>query len=54
VSSVRYLGAATRIAVDLDGTTLAALVPAGAAAPEQGQTAGLDWDPAALHLMEAG
>jgi putative spermidine/putrescine transport system ATP-binding protein len=54
VASVRYLGAATRVAVEVNGVALAALVPAGSAVPGAGQPAGLAWDPAALHLMEAG
>jgi putative spermidine/putrescine transport system ATP-binding protein len=54
VASVRYLGAATRISVDAGGAALAALVPAGAPLPGPGDSAGLDWDGAALHLMEEG
>jgi len=54
VASVRYLGAATRVAVAVEGATLAALLPAGTAVPGEGEAAGLDWNPAALHLMEDG
>jgi len=53
VASVRYLGSATRISVEVGGAALAALVPAGAVAPAPGEAAGLDWDGEALHLMEA-
>ena len=54
VASVRYLGSATRVSVEVGGAVLAVLVAAGAAAPVPGETAGLDWDEDALHLMEAG
>ncbi len=54
VAAVRYLGAATRVAVDVNGVALAALVPAGSAVPGEGETAGLAWDADALHPMEAG
>ncbi len=54
VASVRYLGAATRVSVAVDGVALAALVPAGSPVPGEGEPAGLMWDAEALHLMEAG
>ncbi|MCL5777831.1 ABC transporter ATP-binding protein [Limibaculum sp. FT325] len=54
VAGLRYLGAATRIGVAVEGATLAALLPAGRPAPTPGEAVGLDWDPAALHPMEAG
>jgi putative spermidine/putrescine transport system ATP-binding protein len=52
IVSVRYLGAATRLTIDLDGISLAALAPAGSASPGIGETVGLAWDPDALHAME--
>jgi len=64
VTGARYLGAGTRLSVrtgtlprtpnplEKDEGEIAVLVPAGAAVPEVGAEIGLDWEPAALHLME--
>jgi len=52
VTSVRYLGAATRFTIDLGGIPLVALAPAGSAPPAIGETVGLAWDASALHAME--
>ncbi len=51
VTSVRYLGASRRIGLDVDGHSLAALLPADAKAPAVGETVGLSFSPAALHAM---
>ncbi len=53
VTALRYLGSATRVVLDANGTELAALVPSGEALPTEGQTAAIAFDPSALHLMEA-
>jgi putative spermidine/putrescine transport system ATP-binding protein len=54
VASARYLGSATRVAVDLGGEgTVAVLVPGGAPVPEPGARVGLAWDAGALHPMAA-
>ncbi len=52
VTALRYLGSGTRVALEAAGQEIAALVPAGTAVPDIGATAGLTWEPAALHLME--
>ena len=52
VAGIRYLGAATRIVVTVDGGELAAIAPAGASAPAPGDEIGLTWAPDALHIME--
>jgi putative spermidine/putrescine transport system ATP-binding protein len=53
VTALRYLGSATRVVLDANGTELAALVPSGEALPNEGQTAAIAFDPSALHLMDA-
>ena len=64
VRGTRYLGGATRVAVDLGrvGTTplddhddfreVAVLVPGGQPVPPEGARVGLAWDQGALHVME--
>ena len=53
VTSIRYLGAGNRITIAAPGgTEVAAVIPAGQLVPDQGQTIGLTFDPAALHVME--
>jgi len=52
VTALRYLGSGTRVALEAAGQEIAALVPAGTTVPDIGATAGLTWEPAALHLME--
>ncbi len=54
VTGTRYLGAATRIAVDLGGAELAAILPAGRPVPAPGAEVTLGWAPDALHLMDEG
>jgi putative spermidine/putrescine transport system ATP-binding protein len=50
--SASYLGATTRLALEADGLRLHALVPSGAAVPEQGETVTLSFNRENLHLME--
>ena len=52
MSSVRYLGAGSRVTLRIGDTEVAALVPAGQPLPEQGAEAAIAFDPAALHVME--
>ena len=53
VVSTRYLGAGTRVAVDLGGAEVSLLVPPGPA-PEAGARVGLAWDAAAVNALEDG
>ncbi|MFT3986734.1 ABC transporter ATP-binding protein [Aestuariivirga sp.] len=52
VSSVQYQGPVTRVVVDVEGTRLAAAVPAGSADIREGQTVHLTWPRAALVAMD--
>jgi putative spermidine/putrescine transport system ATP-binding protein len=52
VTGLRYLGAGSRVTVALNGTEIAAQLPAGQPVPEPGATVGLAFDPTALHVME--
>ena len=52
VTSLTYLGAATRAHVEADGADIAVLLPKGAPVPEVGAEVGLVWDDGALHPME--
>ena len=53
VTSLRYLGFGSRITIAaLGGAEIAAVIPAGQPVPEPGQSIGLTFDPAALHVME--
>ncbi len=52
VTALRYQGAGTRVLLTLQGTDIAAFVPAGQPLPEPGSTIGIAFDPAALHVME--
>ncbi|MEX0860585.1 MAG: ABC transporter ATP-binding protein, partial [Cucumibacter sp.] len=52
VVSRSYLGAATRIAVDVRGTRIHAVVPASETAPEEGSHVGLAFSTDAFHFME--
>ncbi|MFT4150656.1 MAG: ABC transporter ATP-binding protein [Paracoccaceae bacterium] len=51
VRAVRYLGAGSRVVLDIGGTELAAMVPAGDPIPEPGTQAAIAFDPSALHVM---
>lgn len=52
VTALRYLGAATRVVIEAQGSEIAALVPTGQNLPEIGDTRAISFDPMALHLME--
>ncbi len=64
VTGARYLGAGTRLSLRAgalpqtprylgqDESEIAVLIPAGAAVPDVGADVALDWDVAALHVME--
>jgi len=47
-----FLGGTTRLALELDGLRLHALVPSAAAIPQPGQRLRVDWNPDDMHLME--
>jgi putative spermidine/putrescine transport system ATP-binding protein len=51
VTALRYLGAGTRVSVQVDGAEIAALVPAGQPLPDEGTVTAISFDPGALHLM---
>ena len=52
ITSVQYQGAFTRIAVDADGTRLAATIPAGTTGILEGETVTLAWRATSLIPME--
>jgi len=52
VTGHSYLGAATKLAVDMGGQRLTMLLPAGVPVPATGQTIAIEWNPADLHVME--
>jgi putative spermidine/putrescine transport system ATP-binding protein len=47
----RYLGAGSRLSVDLDGTAISVHLPPGTPVPAPGSAVWLDTDPSALHAM---
>ncbi|MDR0810288.1 MAG: ABC transporter ATP-binding protein [Gemmobacter sp.] len=51
VKTVRYLGAGSRVVLEIGGTEIAAMVPAGQPIPETGAQAAIAFDPRALHVM---
>ncbi|MDT8857418.1 ABC transporter ATP-binding protein [Paracoccaceae bacterium Fryx2] len=51
VAALRFLGAGTRVQVEVPGAEIGVLVAAGAPLPEPGAMVGLAFDPAALHVM---
>lgn len=53
VTALNFLGAATRVALDVNGRRLHATVPAGSFTPELGDDVSLTFDPEQLHLMDA-
>jgi putative spermidine/putrescine transport system ATP-binding protein len=53
VTAIRYLGAGSRVVLDIGGVEVAALVPAGQPLPGEGAEAAIAFDPSALHVMEA-
>jgi putative spermidine/putrescine transport system ATP-binding protein len=52
VTAIRYLGAGSRVMLDMGGVEVAALVPAGQPVPETGSRAAFAFDADALHVME--
>ena len=52
VTALRYLGAATRVVLQAEGSEIAALVPTGQPLPEPGTICGFAFDPGALYLMD--
>ncbi len=54
IVSRRYLGAVSRVHIDIGGADIAADLPSGAPIPETGHAVGLTWDATALHRMEEG
>jgi hypothetical protein len=52
VRAVRYLGAGSRITVDVKGAEVAAILPSTLPAPAIGSIVGLSFDTAAMHVME--
>jgi putative spermidine/putrescine transport system ATP-binding protein len=53
VSAVSFLGAATRVTLDVQGTRLTALLAKGTRLPVAGETVHLTWNAADLHPMKA-
>lgn len=53
VATKSYLGAMTRVRIDLDGGSIHALAPSGQNLPSIGERTGLAFERSALHLMEA-
>jgi putative spermidine/putrescine transport system ATP-binding protein len=54
VAATSFLGGSTRLALDLGGLRIHALVPSVATLPEVGERIHIDWDEKDLHLMEEG
>jgi putative spermidine/putrescine transport system ATP-binding protein len=52
VVSASFLGASTRLAMDLNGQRINALLPASAAVPAQGATVQIGFNAADLHVMD--
>jgi putative spermidine/putrescine transport system ATP-binding protein len=52
VTSVQYLGAATRLTVEVGGTLIAVAVPAGELSVAVGARVGLSWRPESLRALE--
>ncbi len=52
VTTLRYLGAGTRVMIAAAGTDIGVIVPAGQPVPNPGDTVGLAFAPDALHVMD--
>ncbi|HSO48366.1 MAG TPA: ABC transporter ATP-binding protein [Rhizobiaceae bacterium] len=52
LSGRSFLGGATRLALDIDGQRINALVPSAASVPADGETVRIGWDKDDVHLME--
>lgn len=52
IQSRAYLGAVTRLVLDLEGMRLNAIVPSNIGVPTDGEMVKISWKPSELHLME--
>ena len=52
VAATNYLGGSTRLALDVGGLRLHALIPSSSSIPRPGDEVRIDWKPADLHLMD--
>ncbi|MDR7146045.1 ABC transporter ATP-binding protein [Rhizobium sp. BE258] len=52
VENASFLGAATRLTVDIPGTRLHVMLPAGADVPDVGSSVRLGWQPGDVHYMD--
>jgi len=52
VENASFLGAATRLTVDIRGTRLHVMLPAGADVPDVGSSVRLGWQPGVVHYMD--
>ncbi|RFB90260.1 polyamine ABC transporter ATP-binding protein [Rhizobium leguminosarum bv. trifolii] len=52
IENASFLGAATRLSVDLKGSRLHVMLPAGAPVPDVGAGIRLAWQPADIHYMD--
>jgi putative spermidine/putrescine transport system ATP-binding protein len=52
VENASFLGAATRLTVDIRGTRLHVMLPAGADVPDVGSSVRLGWQPGDVHYMD--
>jgi len=52
VVAQNFLGAATRLAIEVEGLRLHAVLPATQTSPSEGETVSLAWSESDLHLME--
>jgi putative spermidine/putrescine transport system ATP-binding protein len=53
VRTVSFLGSATRVSLEVNGTPMTMLLPKGAMIPKSGQTVQIDWSADDLHVMGA-
>lgn len=53
VNTVSFLGTATRVSLDVDGTPMTMLLPKGSMIPKSGETIHVDWAAGDLHVMGA-
>lgn len=52
VKNVSFLGAATRVSLELEGIAMTMLLPKGAAIPKSGETVKINWSEDDLHVMK--
>lgn len=53
VKTVSFLGTATRVSLEVEGTPMTMLLPKGALIPKSGETVHVDWAADDLHVMNA-